>query len=113
MNPAQPTAPVTAPSGRNRRAQITTIVFAVVILIPSMLGFIAKFIEFTAVFRGAGEGAFAVTPIVNYLLATTGFFCLFGWAVMHGMFSNIEQPKQTMLETEELLDQAESRVIHG
>ena len=48
-------------SMRNRRAQITTIVFAVVILIPSMLGFVAKFIEFTAVFRGTGEGAFAVT----------------------------------------------------
>jgi hypothetical protein len=102
MNPASPT-PV-----RNRRARIMTAIFALVILIPSMLGFIAKFIEFIAVFRGQGEGSFAVTPMVNYLLATTGFFCLFGWALLHGMFREIEAPKQRMLETEEWLDRQES-----
>jgi hypothetical protein len=85
-----------------------TAIFALVILIPSMLGFIAKFIEFIAVFRGQGEGSFAVTPMVNYLLATTGFFCLFGWALLHGMFREIEAPKQRMLETEEWLDRQES-----
>ena len=93
---------------RNRRARIMTAIFALVILIPSMLGFIAKFIEFLAVFRGQGEGSFAVTPMVNYLLATTGFFCLFGWALLHGMFREIEAPKQRMLETEEWLDRQES-----
>ena len=93
---------------RNRRARVMTAVFALVILIPSMLGFIAKFIEFIAVFRGQGEGSFAVTPMVNYLLATTGFFCLFGWALLHGMFREIEAPKQRMLETEEWLDRQEA-----
>ena len=93
---------------RNRRARVMTAVFALVILIPSMLGFIAKFIEFIAVFRGQGEGSFAVTPMVNYLLATTGFFCLFGWALLHGMFREIEAPKQRMLETEEWLDRQET-----
>lgn len=93
---------------RNRRARIMTAIFALVILIPSMLGFIAKFIEFIAVFRGQGEGSFAVTPMVNYLLATTGFFCLFGWALLHGMFREIEAPKQRMLETEEWLDRQEA-----
>ncbi|MFN7806052.1 MAG: hypothetical protein ACK5TO_18705 [Planctomycetaceae bacterium] len=93
---------------RNRRARVMTAIFALVILIPSMLGFIAKFIEFIAVFRGQGEGSFAVTPMVNYLLATTGFFCLFGWALLHGMFREIEAPKQRMLETEEWLDRQEA-----
>ncbi len=93
---------------RNRRARVMTAVFALVILIPSMLGFIAKFIEFIAVFRGQGEGSFAVTPMVNYLLATTGFFCLFGWALLHGMFREIEAPKQRMLETEEWLVRQEA-----
>lgn len=100
-------SPSSTPS-RNRRARIMTAIFALVILIPSMLGFIAKFIEFLAVFRGQGEGSFAVTPMVNYLLATTGFFCLFGWALLHGMFREIEAPKQRMLETEEWLDRQES-----
>lgn len=98
-----------SPSSRSRRARVTTLIFAMVILIPSMLGFVAKFIEFMAVFRGQGEGSFAVTPMVNYLLATTGFFCLFGWALIHGMFREIEGPKQRMLETEEWLDAQETR----
>jgi len=98
----------TTSAPRNRRARVMTAVFALVILIPSMLGFVAKFIEFIAVFRGQGEGSFAVTPMVNYLLATTGFFCLFGWALLHGMFREIEAPKQRMLETEEWLDRPEA-----
>ncbi|MFN7767487.1 MAG: hypothetical protein ACK5UC_09795 [Planctomycetaceae bacterium] len=102
MNPTTSSAP------RNRRARVMTAIFALVILIPSMLGFVAKFIEFIAVFRGQGEGSFAVTPMVNYLLATTGFFCLFGWALLHGMFREIEAPKQRMLETEEWLDRQEA-----
>ena len=102
MNPTTSSAP------RNRRARVMTAIFALVILIPSMLGFVAKFIEFIAVFRGQGEGSFAVTPMVNYLLATTGFFCLFGWALLHGMFREIEAPKQRLLETEECLDRQEA-----
>jgi len=46
--------------------------------------------------------------MVNYLLATTGFFCLFGWALIHGMFREIEGPKQRMLETEAWLDAQET-----
>ncbi len=102
MNPNTSSAP------RNRRARVMTAIFALVILIPSRLGFVSKFIEFIAVFRGQGDGSFAVTPMVNYLLATTGFFCLFGWALLHGMFREIEAPKQRMLETEEWLDRQEA-----
>ena len=51
------------------------------------------------------EGAFAISPIVNYLLASFGFLLLFGWAALGGMFHDIEQPKYTMLENEARLDQ--------
>ncbi len=78
--------------------------FVSVILGPSMLGFGMKFIEFIAIFRGDGEGAFAIAPILNYLLASFGFLLLFGWAAANGMFHNIEGPKYTMLANEARLD---------
>lgn len=81
-----------------------TILFAVAVLVPSLYGFSGKFIEFLAVFRGESDGVFAITPVVNYLLASLGFFCLFGWAIMQGMFSDIEKPKYKFLEQEAWLD---------
>ena len=48
---------------------------------------------------------FAITPVVNYLLASLGFFCLFFWAIYQGMFRDIEAPKFTMLENERRLDE--------
>jgi hypothetical protein len=92
------------PQPRSRAAAILTAVFAVIVLVPSLWGFGGKFREFVAIYRGDVDGVFAITPIVNYLLASLGFFCLFGWAIFHGMFSDIERPKHAMLETEELLD---------
>jgi hypothetical protein len=71
---------------------------------PCFLGFGSKFVELIHVFQGDAEGAFAVAPIVNYLLATTGFLFLLGWAAANGMFHNIEQPKQDMLAQEAALD---------
>lgn len=85
-------------------ATLVTIGFALVVLIPSLWGFSGKFREFIAIYRGDVDGIFAITPIVNYLLASLGFFCLFGWAIFHGMFSDIEHPKQALLETEDRLD---------
>ncbi|MFO0807636.1 MAG: hypothetical protein U0746_03350 [Gemmataceae bacterium] len=52
----------------------------------------------------ATEGAFALVPILNYLLVTFGFLMLFGWAVMRGTFRDIERPKYNMLENETILD---------
>jgi hypothetical protein len=92
-------------STSTRRSQIiTTIVFALVILIPSLYGFANKFREFILLYRGDVDGVFAITPIVNYLLASLGFFFLFCWAVAHGMFRDIEKPKFTMLDNERRLD---------
>ncbi|MFO1094373.1 MAG: hypothetical protein U0992_13875 [Planctomycetaceae bacterium] len=90
-----------------RNARLTfvfTIVLALLILIPSMLGFIAKFIELFAVLNGEPDGVFALTPILNYLLASLGFFCLLLWAAGRGMFHDVELPKRAMLEREDLLD---------
>jgi len=81
-----------------------TLLLAVLILIPSGYGFAGKFIELIHVFRGEPGGAFAVAPMMNYLLASLGFFCLLLWAAGRGMFRDIESPKHEMLERESLLD---------
>lgn len=77
---------------------------AVLILLPALLGFSRKFYAFLVEAWGSDEGVFAVTPIVNYLLASLGFLLLLGWAAFHGMFRDIEQPKRTMLEMQNQLD---------
>lgn len=88
----------------NRRAHYLTLAFAVPILIFSGMGFVAKFIEFIHTFQGETEGAFAITPMVNYLLASAGFFCMLVWATINGMFYDIELPKQQMLDNDIALD---------
>jgi hypothetical protein len=81
-----------------------TLLLAVLILIPSGYGFAGKFIELVRVLRGESDGAFAVAPMMNYLLASLGFFCLLLWAAAHGMFRDIESPKHEMLTREDFLD---------
>ena len=82
-----------------------TLIFALMILIPSGLGFGKKFIELLALTQGDVDGVFAITPVMNYLLASVGFFFLFCWAIANGMFGDIERPKRAMLETERMLDE--------
>jgi hypothetical protein len=84
---------------------------ALAILLPSLWGFGTKFVELVAIYRGEVDGAFAIAPIVNYLLASSGFALMLGWAACNGMFRDIERPKVTMLENESLLDAASRR--HG
>ena len=88
----------------SRRQTWVTAAMAVVILIPSMYGFIGKFVEFVAIYRGSAGGEFAVAPIMNYLLASAGFFCMLLWATWNGMFRDVERPKIDFLENERLLD---------
>lgn len=92
-----------------RRRRLILLLMAAAILVPSLYGFGTKFIEFIVLYRGDVEGAFAITPILNYLLASLGFICLFAWAVLSGMFRDIEGPKWTMLENEALLDRADGQ----
>jgi hypothetical protein len=87
----------------SHRAAVT-ITLAVLILVPSMVGFANKFIEFFNVSRESGDGLFAVAPMLNYVLASLGFLLLLIWAATNGMFHDIERPKYSMLENEELLN---------
>lgn len=87
------------------RGRWITLAFAIVILTPSMVGFIMKFYEFIHTFRDDAQGAFAITPMVNYLLASLGFFFLLLWATVNGMFQDMEKPKHVMLDREMMLDE--------
>jgi hypothetical protein len=104
----------TVPQASARRRSRLTMLLAVVILVPALLGFGKKFLEFLALL-GDKDGAFAVLPVLNYLLASAGFLMLFFWAIMHGMFRDIEKPKFTMLETEHRIDEeiAAERALWG
>ena len=90
--------------GMSRRQAWVTAAMAVLILIPSMYGFIGKFVEFVHIYRGTGGGDFAVAPILNYLLASAGFFCMLLWAAWNGLFRDIEKPKVDFLDNEARLD---------
>ncbi len=91
------------------RRRLLGLLLAAVILIPSLLGFGNKFIELIRIYRGDADGAFAVAPITNYILASTGFLLLFFWAAANGMFRDIERPKYAMLENERRLDTPRKR----
>lgn len=93
------------PRSQSRLPSIVVLLFAPILLIACIF-FSMKFYELYLVARYDPNGAFAVTPIVNYLLAGLGFLCLLGWAAYNGMFHDIERPKLTMLETEARLDAA-------
>ena len=79
-------------------------IFAAIILIPTILGFANKFLDLMLVVQGDEEGAFAVTPIVNYLFATAGFLCLLFWTASQGAFENLDAPSRTMFENEQKFD---------
>lgn len=94
-------------TGESRTQNYVVALMAVIILGFCAYGFGTKFYELVMLVKGSEElsdGTFAVMPIVNYLLASAGFLCLLGWAAYHGMFHDIERPKQSMLELEERLD---------
>lgn len=77
---------------------------AILILVPALYGFGTKFRELLLLV-GDEDGAFTVVPILNYLLVSVGFILLFVWAVMHGMFRDLEKPKRDMLANEQRLDE--------
>ncbi len=92
------------------RSRRITLLFAVVILTPSLIGFVLKFGEFIHSFREDSQGAFAISPMVNYLLASLGFFCLLLWATKNGAYDDLEAPKYTMLSRELWLDERERQL---
>ena len=95
---------------RSWNATRITLVFAAIVLPISMWGFVSKFRELIHTFQSEGsDGVFAVTPMINYLMSSLGFFFLLMWAVMNGMFRDLEAPKETMLERERELDRGSLR----
>lgn len=86
------------------RARWLTWLFSAMVLIPTILGFANKLIDLVLVAQGDEEGAFAITPIVNYLLATAGFLCLLVWTARQGAFRDLDGPSRAMFENERLLD---------
>lgn len=98
------TAASSQPPRKRSITWIVTVFFAILILIPSMLGFVMKFMELINMTQGESDGGFAITPVVNYLFASLGFFFLLLWAGVNGMFNDLEKPKYTMLENEDRLD---------
>ena len=109
----QPTKSAEDSGGKktSRLKNTTLLVMAILILVPSMMGFVAKFIEFIHTFQGEADGAFAITPMLNYLLASVGFFCMLIWAISNGMFHDMEKPKHYMLEVEAQLDQKDKSYV--
>jgi hypothetical protein len=103
---------MTSQTKMSRQAWIT-IAMAVLILIPSMYGFLGKFIEFVQISRGESGGEFAVAPIMNYLLASLGFFCMLLWASWNGMFRDVERPKYDFLDNEAKIDAASRARSHA
>lgn len=96
-----------AAASKIRRNRVGVIALATVILGGSIWGFGHKFVALVLLAlneRDAADAAFAVAPVINYLLASLGFLCLVGWAAGHGMFHDIEGPKITMLKVEAQLD---------
>lgn len=91
----------------SHRISRATWIFAAIVLVPTIAAFALKFWDLVLIVRGDEEGAFAITPIVNYLLATAGFLCLLIWSASQGAFQDLDGPSQRMLENEQRLDGAE------
>jgi len=87
-------------------------VIAIVVVGFCAYGFYSKFAELIAVYKNRSEGAFAITPILNYILASVGFLFMLVWAACRGMFHDIEAPKRTLLDNEEMLDRLERARSH-
>ncbi len=93
----------------SRAKRIALWVIAVGVLVPGCYGFVAKLVQFFRTLTTVEGGGFTIIPILNYLLVAAGMACLLIWAVLHGMFRNIEGPKYTMLEREAELDRRDGR----
>ncbi len=81
-------------------------VMAVIILGLSAIGFSLKLYELILLVleNNLENGVFAISPTVNYILASAGFICLLAWGACNGMYKNIEAPGAEMLARSQQLD---------
>ena len=92
------------PVRRKTWRPLAKLLATILVLGPCLYGFGTKFWELINTYRADSDGAFAIAPIVNYILASAGFLLMLVWAAWNGMFRDIERPKQTMLDNEARLD---------
>ncbi len=93
----------------SRGKRIALWIIAIFVLVPGCYGFTDKLVQFFKTLRTVEGGHFTIIPILNYLLVAAGMTCLLIWAILHGMFRNVEGPKYTMLEREAELDRRDGR----
>ena len=77
---------------------------AIAAFVPTAFGFLFKFYRMVQTQNSVEGGGFTLIPISNYLFMALGFICLLAYAVLNGMFRDVEGPKYTMLQHEEELD---------
>ncbi|MFQ5462463.1 MAG: hypothetical protein ACE5E5_07530 [Phycisphaerae bacterium] len=95
--------------GGSRAKKIFLWIVAIGIAVPGGYGFIEKFIQFVRVLLADKEGGFTIIPIANYLTVAAGMTCLLVWAILHGMFRDIERPKHLMLEREARIEEQDRK----
>lgn len=88
-----------------RRGGIILGVMGLIFVVPAGVAFVNKFIHFCRTLHTDEMGKSALVPMLNYLAVAAGFSCLFIWALLRGMFRDVEAPKYTMLENEAKLDE--------
>lgn len=84
-------------------------VFGAGILIGGLYGFGGKILRFMLAWSGNPDARFALVPVAMYFAVALGFTCIFVWAALNGMFSDIEGPKHRMLENEKELEELEKK----
>ena len=93
-----------------KRKRWFLLVFSILMIATAGTAFVFKLIDFFVTATHGGPDALGsfLIPVLNYLLVAAGFVCLLIWAVVNGMFRDVEGPKYTMLEHEQELDRLES-----
>jgi len=72
------------------------------------VSFIYKLYEFIVAANTGGMPGFAFATVVSYFIVTLGFLCLVLWAYLRGHYTDIEEPKYRLLESELELDRLEA-----
>ncbi len=97
-------------------------IFSIIMLLTAGTAFIMKLIEFFVTLSDdsnkiiedgiVNQNAFAVMPLVTYLLVASGFGCLLIWSYLSGHYKDVEKAKYRMLEFQEMFDKAEANAKH-
>jgi len=95
------------PGHRPPRAHRAWMIFFIVIIFFAGVAFAFKFYEFFYDLSSQEGFRFAGAHLATYLLVAAGFFLLLAYGFLRGHFSDIEQPKYDLLESERRHDRDE------